>query len=154
MALRDRIADLWREVRYRWRNIKKWYRRDDWNKLTAFVTLVALVLILMWCTVPARSGTIELSDGEWVTIDGEMKYFSRVWDDGRRFTIDIYVQPEMDRMLMRTTCEWWANGNRNNPVQVVQNTAPIPPRVLYWMEKRIGKHLDRLEAEGVYTRPE
>lgn len=143
------------KLRGYWENCKRWYARDDWNKITAFAALVALILIMFWCTAPAESDVVErLDDGEWLGLDGEKKYFSRVWGDGRRFRIDIYVQPEMDCMLIRIHEEWWIDGDRGTTTQVQEIAAPLPPRIIYWIEKRAGKHLDRLEDEGVYVRPE
>jgi hypothetical protein len=103
--------------------------------------VLVLVLALTWCVWPAEA-------------QEPQKWRVRVWDDGSRYTMMIMVQPEMDHMLMRIHYQWWPNGDRTQPMEEWQIAPPIPPRVLHWMERRISKHLDRLEAEGVYVRPE
>ena len=148
--MREFWEKLKRVLKRTYRNWPTWWKADVKNRV--ITVLFAACLILLALVVFAQE-RLELADGEWLITEGDFKYFSRVWDDGSRYTMDIYVQPETDAMLMRTTWEWWIGGDRRNTVQVVQIAAPMPPRVVYWLEKRAGKHLDRLEEEGVWVRP-
>jgi len=141
-----------RAIKRTYRNFPTWWTTDAKNRV--ITVLLALCLILLAWVVLAVEDPYRVDADELLVVEGGgFKYYSRVWDDGRRWTWDIYVEPETDAMLMRLTEEWWIGGDRRTPVQVVQLVAPVPPRVVYWLEKRATKHLDRLEDEGVWYRP-
>lgn len=77
----------------------------------------------------------------------EERWISRVWDDGRRWTVSINTQPPRRAMLLRLRREWWADGDRSNPSRITEDVVPLPPHILEWMLKRITKHLERLPPE-------